>query len=103
MRSPPRASPLRCGRWLCRSRGVDPIHFPGLAAVTGECLLFAGRTGGEIREDEATPDRFAVQLIRAVESTAFVLERAEHRDAERAAAPGREIDAPLARLRVVEP
>src|SRR6202043_1060364 len=55
----------------------DPVHFPGLAAVTRECLFEVGRIGGHARPFVANEDGLAVDRVLGEELTASILEGAD--------------------------
>src|SRR5262249_40196111 len=67
-----------------------------------EGLLEAARVGRDVRDHEADEDRAAVERLLGEELAAAVLELADRGRAQGAARAVREVEAPLARLRVVE-
>jgi hypothetical protein len=77
------------------SIGCDPVHFPGLAAVIGEGLLEVTRIRSDIGDDEADQDGAAVECFLVDEFAPSILELADCRNAQNAAAAAGDIQAPL--------
>src|SRR5258708_34931796 len=81
---------------------VHPIDLPGLAAVRRERLFVPARIRGGVEERELHENRVIVVRLLVVEFAATAGEGANVGHTEGALAAAREVEAPLARLGVVE-
>src|SRR5882672_10472115 len=89
---------------LLSNSGVrrNPVHFPSFPAVVGKGLFEAARGWSDIGNDEANQNRFAVERFLVVELASSILEFADRRLGQAAAADAGEVEAPLAGLGVVQ-
>src|SRR5262249_31444901 len=81
----------------------DPVDLPGLAAVGREGLLEPARVGSDVRDHEPHEGGPSADRLLVVELASSVPELADRGRPEPSAGAARDVQAPLPRLRVVEP
>src|SRR5579862_2091175 len=82
---------------------ANPINFPGLATIGRVGLLHARRLGGEIEPDIAHQDCASLEGFLMEKLPALACKSADHRRrVEGALVKVNEVDAPLARMGIVE-
>src|SRR5438128_2524602 len=83
---------------VCR----DPVDFPSLASIVGECLFETARIRRDVRNNESNKDGSTIQCFLVEKLAASILELAYRGSAEGAVVAIGKIEAPLVRFRIVQ-
>jgi hypothetical protein len=79
----------------------NPVHFPGLASVSGERLFKVGRVRGHVRPIKSNKDAFSVQHVLGVKLTPSIPEFADLWWIRGAILAGGPIETPLMSVGIV--